>query len=111
MRKPGLNFSIHRVVATALVYGLSLTVRLTSATGEETEMQASGTFAGANPEADVNWLLAGRETTNAGCGQAELSESSYGVAQAHKAFPMQLGDLALRVAFADLAQGIEFVWS
>jgi hypothetical protein len=62
-------------------------------------------------EANVNWLLAGRETANAGCGQAELSESSYRVAKADKAFPVQLGDLALRVAFVDLAQGIEFVWS
>jgi hypothetical protein len=59
----------------------------------------------------VSWLLAGREATNAGCGQAKLSESSYGVAKADKTFPMQLGDLALRVAFVDLAQGIEFVWS
>jgi hypothetical protein len=62
-------------------------------------------------KADVSWLLAGRETANAGCGQAELSESSYGVAQADKTFPMQLGDFALRVAFVDLAQGIEFVWT
>ena len=56
-------------------------------------------------------LLAGRETTNAGCGQAKLSESSYRIAQADKTFPVQLGDFALRVAFADLAQGIEFPWS
>jgi len=33
--------SRRRVVASALMYGLSLTVRFTSATGEETETQAA----------------------------------------------------------------------
>jgi hypothetical protein len=63
------------------------------------------------PRAEVSWLLAGSDTTNAGRGQAKLSKSSYGVAEADKTLPMQLGDFALRVAFVDLAQGIEFVWS
>jgi hypothetical protein len=56
-------------------------------------------------------LPASRETTKAGCGQAKLSESSYRVAQPDQTFPVQLGDFALRVASADLTQGIEFVWS
>jgi hypothetical protein len=41
-----------RVVATALLYGLSLTVRFTSAAGEETEAPAAASQ-GANPMTSV----------------------------------------------------------
>jgi hypothetical protein len=51
------------------------------------------------------------KTTNAGCGQTEFTEPSHRIAQANKALPMQLWNLALGFAFADLAQRIKFIWA
>jgi hypothetical protein len=65
------------------------------------------------PKADMGrnqpeQLFARRETANAGCGQAKFSEPPHRIAHGDKTLPVQLRNLALGLAVADLAQGIEF---
>ena len=54
-------------------------------------------------------LFARRETTLAGCGQAEFTEPSDCVAETDKALPVRLGNLPSGFALADLDQGGELV--
>src|ERR1700722_8837237 len=54
-------------------------------------------------------LLTHRQTSRAGGGQAKLTEPSHRVAESNQALPVQLRDLPLRVALADLQQRVEFV--